>query len=184
MTSTDPRQPSLGWLGRHPHTSNLVLVTVVTQGAVGLEKSRAAARREQRRRAGRERRMQVGRVATAVGRVQALCIYLARSRIWTAHVTVFKETTSMPLTALCCNWNSMGIIVNIGGKCWAARARFACWHWRMGQCHRRQWLVNPHRLCWELGPVGGQQLSFYFGCWRWRVGQPLFFRMKRGSLKY
>jgi hypothetical protein len=34
----------------------------------------------------------------------------------TACVTVFNETTGMPLTALCCNWNSMGIIVNIGGK--------------------------------------------------------------------
>jgi hypothetical protein len=24
--------------------------------------------------------------------------------------------------------------------------------------------VNPHRLCWLLGPAGGQRLSFYFGC--------------------
>jgi hypothetical protein len=42
-TSTDPRQPSLGWPDVRPHASNHVLVTVVTQGAVGLEKSRAAA---------------------------------------------------------------------------------------------------------------------------------------------
>jgi hypothetical protein len=48
--STDPRQPSLGWSDVRPHASNLVLVTVVTQGAVGLEKSRAAAGRERRRR--------------------------------------------------------------------------------------------------------------------------------------
>jgi hypothetical protein len=31
-------------------------------------------------------------------------------------VTVFKEITSVPLTTLWWNWNSMGIIVNIGGK--------------------------------------------------------------------
>jgi hypothetical protein len=43
--STDPRQPSLGWPDVRSHTSNNVLVTVVTQGAVGLEKSRAAAGR-------------------------------------------------------------------------------------------------------------------------------------------
>jgi hypothetical protein len=48
-TSADPRQPSLGWPGVRPHASNHVLVTVVTQGAVGLEKSRAAAGRERRR---------------------------------------------------------------------------------------------------------------------------------------
>jgi hypothetical protein len=35
-TSTDPRQPSLGWPNVHPHASNRVLVTVVTRGAVGL----------------------------------------------------------------------------------------------------------------------------------------------------
>jgi hypothetical protein len=29
---------------------------------------------------------------------------------------VFNETTSVPLTASGCNWNFMGIIVNIGGK--------------------------------------------------------------------
>jgi hypothetical protein len=39
-TSTDLRQPSLGWLDVRSHASNRVLVTVVTQGAVGLEKSR------------------------------------------------------------------------------------------------------------------------------------------------
>jgi hypothetical protein len=49
---TDPYQPYLGWLGVSAHASNRVLVTVVTQGAVGLEKSRAAAGREWRRRAG------------------------------------------------------------------------------------------------------------------------------------
>jgi hypothetical protein len=48
-TSTDPRQPSLGWQDVRLHASNRVLVTVVTQGAVGLEKSRAAAGRERRR---------------------------------------------------------------------------------------------------------------------------------------
>jgi hypothetical protein len=73
MTSTDPRQPSLGWPDVRPHASNCVLVTVVTQGAVGLEKSRAAAMRERRRRA--------GRLAAAVGRMRALWICLARSRI-------------------------------------------------------------------------------------------------------
>jgi hypothetical protein len=31
-----------------------------------------------------------------------------------ARVTVFNETTGMPLTALCSNWNFMGTIVNIG----------------------------------------------------------------------
>jgi hypothetical protein len=72
-TSTDPRQPSLGWPDVRSHTSNSVLVTVVTQGAVGLEKSRVAA--------GRERRRRVGRLAAAVGRMRALWICLARSRI-------------------------------------------------------------------------------------------------------
>jgi hypothetical protein len=42
----DLRQPSLGWPDVCPHASNRVLVTVVTQGAVGLEKSRVAAGRE------------------------------------------------------------------------------------------------------------------------------------------
>jgi hypothetical protein len=45
-TLTDPRQPSLGWPDVRPYASNRVLVTVVMQGAVGLEKSRAAAGRE------------------------------------------------------------------------------------------------------------------------------------------
>jgi hypothetical protein len=45
-TSMDPRQLSLGWSDVRPHTSNRVLVTIVTQGAMGLEKSRAAAGRE------------------------------------------------------------------------------------------------------------------------------------------
>jgi hypothetical protein len=122
------------------------------QGAVGLEKSRAVA--------GRERRRRAGRVAAAVGRMRASWICLGRSRIWTARVTVFNETTGMPLTVLCSNWNFMGIIVNIGEKFWAACARFACWRWRVGQCHRRHWLVNSHHLCWELGPAGGQRYLF------------------------
>jgi hypothetical protein len=45
-TSTDPCQPSLGWLDVRPHASNRVLVTVVTQEVVGLEKSKATAGRE------------------------------------------------------------------------------------------------------------------------------------------
>jgi hypothetical protein len=117
-TSMDLRQPSLGWPDVRPHASNHVLVTVITQGVVGLEKSRAAAERERQRRA--------GRVAAAVGRMRALWIYLARSRIWTTRVTVFNETTSVTLTAMCSNWNFMGTIVNIGGKFWATRARFSC----------------------------------------------------------
>jgi hypothetical protein len=84
MTSKDLRQPSLGWSDVHPHASNCVLVIVVTQGEVGLEKRRAAAGRDLRRRA--------GRLAAAVGRMRALWICLARSRIWTARVTVFNET--------------------------------------------------------------------------------------------
>jgi hypothetical protein len=83
-TLTDLRQPSLGWLDVRPHASNRVLVTVVTQGAVGLEKSRAAA--------GRERRRRAGRLTAAVRRMRALWICLARSWIWTARVTVFNET--------------------------------------------------------------------------------------------
>jgi hypothetical protein len=117
-TSTDPRQPSLGWPDVRPHASNRVLVTIVTQGAVGLEKSRAAA--------GRERRRRAGRLAAAVGRMRTLWICLARSRIWTTRVTVFNETTGVPLTALCSNCNFKGTIVNIGGKFWAARTWFAC----------------------------------------------------------
>jgi hypothetical protein len=108
MTLTELRQLSLGWPDIRPDASNRVLVTVVTQGAVRLEKSRAAA--------GRERRRRVGRVATAVGRMQALWICLARSRILKAHVPMFTETIGVPLTALCSNWNFMGTIVNIGGK--------------------------------------------------------------------
>jgi hypothetical protein len=69
-TSTDPRQPSLGWPDICLHANNRVLVT---QGVAGLEKSRAAA--------GRERRRRAGRLAVAVGRMQALWICLARSRI-------------------------------------------------------------------------------------------------------
>jgi hypothetical protein len=69
MTSTDPRQPSLGWLDVRPHASNRVLVT---QGAVGLEKSGAVT--------GRERRRRAGRLTAAVGRMRALWICLARSR--------------------------------------------------------------------------------------------------------
>jgi hypothetical protein len=72
-TLTDPRQPSLGWPDVRPHASNRVLVTFVTQGVVGLEKSRAAT--------GRERRRRAGRPAAAVGRMRALWICLARSRI-------------------------------------------------------------------------------------------------------
>jgi hypothetical protein len=117
-TLTDPRQLSLGWPDVRPHASNHVLVTVVMQGAVGLEKRMAAV--------GRERRRRVGRVAAVVGRMRALWICLARSRIRTVRVTVFNETTGVPLTALCSNWNFTGTIVNIGGKFWAARARFAC----------------------------------------------------------
>jgi hypothetical protein len=116
--STDLRQLSLGWPDVRPHASNCVLVTVVTQGAVVQEKSRAAV--------GRERQRWAGRVAVAVGRMWALWIYLARSLIWTACITVFNETTGVLLTALCSNWNFMGTIVNIGGKFWGARARFAC----------------------------------------------------------
>jgi hypothetical protein len=48
-TSTDPRQLSLGCPDVRPHASNRVLITVVTQGAVGLEKRKAAAGRERRR---------------------------------------------------------------------------------------------------------------------------------------
>jgi hypothetical protein len=48
-TSTDPRQPSLGWPDVRPHTSNRVLITVVAQGAVGLEKIKVAVGRERRR---------------------------------------------------------------------------------------------------------------------------------------
>jgi hypothetical protein len=107
-TSTDPRQPSLGWPDVRPHASNRVLVTVVTKEAVGLEKSRAAA--------GRERRRRAGQLAAVVGRMRALWICLARSRIRTARVTMFNETTGVLLTALCSNWNFMGTIVNIGGK--------------------------------------------------------------------
>jgi hypothetical protein len=33
-----------------------------------------------------------------------------------ARVTVFNETTGVPLTTLCSNWNFMGTIENIGGK--------------------------------------------------------------------
>jgi hypothetical protein len=72
-TSSDQHQPSLGWPDVCPHASNHVLITVVTQGAVGLEKSRAAA--------GKERRRRAGRLAAAVGRMQALSICIARSRI-------------------------------------------------------------------------------------------------------
>jgi hypothetical protein len=115
-TSTDPHQSSLGWSDVRPHASNHVLVTVVTQGAVGLEKSRAAAGRERWRRAGR----------VAVERMRELWICLARSRIWTTRITMFNETTGVPLTALCSNWNFMGTVVIIGGKFWAARTRFAC----------------------------------------------------------
>jgi hypothetical protein len=71
--SMDPRQPYLGWLDVHPHASNRVLVTVITQGAVGLKKSRAAA--------GRERQRRAGRLVAAVGRMLALWICLARSQI-------------------------------------------------------------------------------------------------------
>jgi hypothetical protein len=72
-TSTDSRQLPLARRNMRPHASNRVLVTVITQGAVGLEKSRTAA--------GRERRRRARRLAAAVGRMRALWISLARSRI-------------------------------------------------------------------------------------------------------
>jgi hypothetical protein len=78
---TDPHQPSLSWPGSRPHTSNCVLITVVTQGAVGLEKSWAASRRERWSRAWRVRRRRAGWVAVAVGRVWVLWICLVRNRI-------------------------------------------------------------------------------------------------------
>jgi hypothetical protein len=59
---------------------------------VGLKKSRVATGRERWRR---------GRVAVVVGRMCALWMCLARSRIWTTRVIVFNETTGVPLTALC-----------------------------------------------------------------------------------
>jgi hypothetical protein len=80
-SSSWPGTTSLGWPDVRPHASNRVLVTL---GAMGLEKSRAAA--------GRERRRRAGRLAVAVGRMRVLWIFLARSRIWTAHITVFNET--------------------------------------------------------------------------------------------
>jgi hypothetical protein len=92
-TSTDLRQPSLGWPDIRPHASNRVLITVVTPGAVGLEKSRAVA--------GRERQRRAGRVVAVVGRMRALWICLTRSRIWTVCVTVFNGTTGVPLTWIC-----------------------------------------------------------------------------------
>jgi hypothetical protein len=176
-TSTDLRQPSFGWPDVRPNASNGVLVTVVTQGAVGLEKSRAVAG---------ERRRRAGWVAAAVGRMHALWICLARSRIWTACVTMFNETTVVPLTALCSNWNFMGTIVNIGGKFWAARAWFACYRWRVGQCHGRQWLVNPHCLCWELGPARGRAAVIFLIRLLTLTRGPvtIFFQMKHASLKY
>jgi hypothetical protein len=61
-TSMDQHQPYLGWPEKRPHTNNRLLVTVVTQGAVGLEKSRATTGRERRRWARRERRRRAGRV--------------------------------------------------------------------------------------------------------------------------
>jgi hypothetical protein len=118
-TSTDLRQPSLGCPDVRPHASNHVLVTVVTQGAVGLEKSMAAAGRERCRRA-------VQASGSGGGENAGILICLARSRIWMVRIIVFNETTGVPLTALCSNWNFMGTTVNIGGKFWAARARFAC----------------------------------------------------------
>jgi hypothetical protein len=81
-TSTDTRQPSLGWLDIHLHASNRVLITAIMHGAVGLEKIRAVV--------GRERRRRAGRLAAAVGRMRALWIYLARSRIWTVRVCLMK----------------------------------------------------------------------------------------------
>jgi hypothetical protein len=117
-TLTGPHQPSLGWPDVCPHASNRVLITVIMQGAVGLEKSRPAA--------GRERQRRAGRLAAALGRMRVLWICLTRSRIWTTRLTVFNETTGVPMMAMCSNWNFMGTIVNIGGKFWKARARFAC----------------------------------------------------------
>jgi hypothetical protein len=73
MTLTDPCQPSLGWSDVRPHANNRVLITAITLGAVGLEKSNAAA--------GRERRRRVRRLAAAVGKMRALWICLVRSRI-------------------------------------------------------------------------------------------------------
>jgi hypothetical protein len=96
VTSKGPRQPSFGWPEWRPQASNRVPVTVVTQGAVGLEMSRAVV--------GRERRRRAVRVVEAVGRVRALWICLVRSRIWTVRVTVFKGTTA-------CRWRLCAAIV-------------------------------------------------------------------------
>jgi hypothetical protein len=171
-TSTDPRQPSLDWPDVRPHASNCVLVTVVTQGVVGLEKSRAVA--------GRERRRRAGRVAAAVGRMRALWICLARSRVWTAHITVFNETTGVPLTALCSNWNFMGTILNIGGKFWAARARFAL-TLTIGPVSWAMMVSEPGS---PLLGVGSAVIFLFWLLTLMRGPATIFFRMKRASLKY
>jgi hypothetical protein len=116
------------------------------------------------------RRRRARRLAATVGRMRALWICLARSRIWTARVIVSNETTGVPLTALCSNRNFMGTIVNIGGKNFVhpahgLPANADKWASVMGG---DGWWTRI--ACWDLG----QRLSFYFGYWRWRVGQPLF----------
>jgi hypothetical protein len=50
----------------------------------------------------------------------------------------------------------MGIIVNIRVEILSSPRMVCLLTLMSGQCHRRRGLVNPHRLCWELGPAGGQ----------------------------
>jgi hypothetical protein len=64
---------------------------------VGLEKSRAAAGRAAK--ASRERAVKARGESAGV-----------------VDMSSEEPNTGMPLMALCCNWNSMGIIVNIGGN--------------------------------------------------------------------
>jgi hypothetical protein len=88
MMSTGPRQPSLGWSDVRSHASNHVPITVVTQGAVGLVKSRTPA--------GRERRRLAGRVTAAVGRMILYRIYFSA----TLPSYLFSFTSSRKLVGL------------------------------------------------------------------------------------
>jgi hypothetical protein len=55
----------------------------------------------------------------------------------------------------------------------------------VGQFHWRRWLVNPDRICWQLGPGGQATIIFFIlaaDADAWACHN--FFGMKLASLNY
>jgi hypothetical protein len=148
-TSTDPHQLSLGWPDVCPHASNHFLVIVVTQGAVGLEKSKAAVRR-----------------------MRVLWICLARNRIWTAHVTVFNETYWRALDG---SLQQLEFHGHYSKYMWEILSSPRTVRLLMLTSGPVSWAMMVSEPGSPLLGVGSAVIFFYIGCWRWRVALSQFF---------